>query len=208
MIETPTDPPRHINDLIDEIISKKSLNNNNLGYFIDFLHERGFGVLIFLFALPMAIPIPVPPGVNILFATPLLFLTFQQIYGAKKPWLPEKIRKRNVNHDKMVPILEKSKPWLNRLSFFIKPRMAFITHGYLSNLIGVFGFLFALCVSIPVPMTNTVPSFAIMLMALGILMRDGLAVIGGMIVGCLWITLLGTLGITGFKALINAIIGG
>lgn len=172
------------------------------------MHERGFGILIFLFALPMAVPLPVPPGINLLFSVPLLFLTFQQTYGAKQPWLPQSIRKKKLNKEKLDQIIDGAKPWTNRLSIFIKPRMGFMTHGFVSHFIGVFGFFFALCVSIPIPMTNTVPSFAILLMALGILMRDGLAIIVGVIVGSTWILLLGTLGISGFKALINLVIGG
>lgn len=204
MIET----PRHINDILDNIKSSIDKKTSTLGALVDAMHERGFGILIFLFALPMAIPLPVPPGVNLLFSVPLLFLTFQQTYGAKSPWLPQSIRKRSINKEKLDKIIDGAKPWTNRLSIFLKPRLAFITHGYISHVIGVFGFLFALCVSIPVPMTNTVPSFAILLMALGILMRDGLAIIGGMIIGSVWIALLATLGISGFKALLNLIIGG
>lgn len=200
--------PRHINDILDEIKSSISLKNSEIGLLIDVLHERGFGILIFLFAMPMAIPLPVPPGINLVFSVPLLFLTFQQIYGAKKPWLPEKIRQKSINPDKLNKMIDGATPWTNRLSIFIRPRLGFITHGHISNIVGVFGFLFALCVCIPIPMTNTVPSFAILLMALGVLLRDGLAIIGGMIIGSVWITLLATLGISGFKALINFIIGG
>jgi len=204
LIET----PRHINDILDDIKSGISDDTSTLGALVDVMHERGFGILIFLFALPMAIPLPVPPGVNLLFSVPLLFLTFQQIYGAKKPWLPQSIRNKSINKAKLNKMIDGAKPWTNRLSVFVKPRMGFMTHGMVSCAIGVFGFLFALCVSIPVPMTNTVPSFAILLMAIGILMRDGLAILGGMIVGSIWILLLATLGISGFKALLNLIIGG
>jgi hypothetical protein len=81
--------------------------------------------------------------------------------------------------------------------------MAWMTRGIFSNLIGLFGFGFALCICVPIPMTNTVPSLAVLLMAVGILMRDGLAVLAGMVIGSGWIMLLATLGIAGFKTLIN-----
>lgn len=197
--------PRHINTILADIIHGETLSKGCLGDVVDALHERGFGILIFLFALPMALPLPVPPGINLLFAVPLLFLTFQQIYGAKTPWLPLKIRHKDFDTGKMKIILSKAKPWLDRLSLLIRPRLGWMTRGIPSRLIGVFGFIFALCICIPIPLTNTVPSFAILLMALGILMRDGLAVISGMIVGSLWIFLLATLGVEGFRALIGMI---
>ena len=177
-----------------------------LGDLVNFLHERGFGILIFLFALPMAVPLPVPPGINLLFATPLLFLTFQLIYGAKQPWLPKKIRSKHFSKTAFDKIIVQAEPWLNRLNWFIRPRLGFITQGWISHLVGVFGFLFALCICIPIPMTNTVPSFAILLMAVGLLMRDGLAIVAGMIAGSIWIGLLATVGIAGLKTLIHYII--
>ena len=201
-----SDTPRHINLILQDIQNQLTDKTHTLGHLIDVLHERGFGILIFLFALPMAIPLPVPPGVNLLFSVPLLFLTFQQIYGAKKPWLPQKIRQKPLNKDKMDKMLAASESWIDRLSYFIKPRLGFMTQKLFSHAIGIFGFLFALCVSIPIPMTNTVPSFAILLMALGILMRDGLAILGGMIIGSIWIALLATLGITGLKALLSLLL--
>jgi len=203
-----TEKPRHINAILNDLIQDTSDKTRTIGDFIDLLHERGFGILIFLLALPMALPLPVPPGINLLFAVPLMLLTFQQIYGAKKPWLPQRMRQKEFQQDKITHVITKARPWLDRLSVFIQPRMGFVTQGVFSKLIGVFGFIFALCICIPIPLTNTVPSFAIVLMALGILMRDGLAVLTGMIVGSFWVLLLATLGVTGFKALINMIIGG
>jgi hypothetical protein len=200
-----TNAPRHINDILQEIVANESIINGRLGDLVDALHERGFGILVFLFALPMALPLPVPPGVNLLFAVPLLLLTFQQSYGAKRPWLPKKLRQKNFNADKVKTMLLKSKPWLDRMSVLIRPRLGWMTQGLFSKLIGVFGFMFALCICIPIPLTNTVPSFAILLMALCILMRDGLAVLAGMVIGSLWIMLLATLGVEGFKALLSII---
>ena len=45
----------------------------------------------------------------------------------------------------------------------------------------------ALAVAVPLPLTNTVPAFGIALMSIGVLMRDGLAVIGGLIIGLAWV---------------------
>ena len=198
--------PRSIQTLLTETMDKIHLKTITLGEFTDILHERGFGILIFLFALPMALPLPVPPGINLLFSTPLLFLTFQQIYGAKQPWLPKSIRGRTLKKQALDKTIRQATPWLDRLGYFIRPRLGFMTRGLASNLIGLFGFVFSACISIPIPLTNTVPSMAVAIMAIGVLMRDGLAVIGGMILGSVWLTILATLGISGFKALLSSIL--
>ena len=48
----------------------------------------------------------------------------------------------------------------------------------------------ALSVIIPLPLTNTIPSLGIALMAVGVIMRDGLAVIAGALIGMAWVALL------------------
>lgn len=198
--------PRHINTLLEEILINIKQETISFGELTDYLHERGFGILLFMLALPMAMPFPVPPGINVLLATPLLILTFQQMIGKHSLWLPQSIRRKTLKRATLEKIIRQAEPWLNRLSFFIRPRLGVITNGLFSNLAGLFGLLFALSVCVPLPLTNTVPSLAIALMAIGVLMRDGLAVIGGMIVGSVWITFLLTLGVAGVKALIHVII--
>jgi hypothetical protein len=197
--------PRPLESLLDDALNTVKTPQIPIGHFIDALRERGFGILVFLFALPMAIPLPVPPGVNLLFSTPLLFLTFQMMIGSTNPWLPQKIRLKQLKRSSLEDIVKKSRPWLKKFSFLIHPRLAWMTYGVRTNIIGLCGFLFALCISVPIPMTNTVPSLAVLLMAVGILMRDGLAVIGGIFIGFLWIALLATIGISGFIALINTL---
>ena len=88
----------------------------------------------------------------------------------------------------------------------------FITQGVFSNIIGAMGFIMALAVSIPLPLTNTVPAFGIALMSVGVLMRDGLAVIAGALIGLAWVTLLtvfmiyfGTEGIDMIKEFIKSL---
>ncbi|MDV6249581.1 MULTISPECIES: exopolysaccharide biosynthesis protein, partial [unclassified Wolbachia] len=34
------------------------------------LHERGFGILIIIFSLPLSVPIPVPPGYTTILSIP------------------------------------------------------------------------------------------------------------------------------------------
>ena len=118
------------------------------------------GFLLLLFALPMALPIPVPPGINILLATPLLFLTFQQTIGLHKIWLPKFITAKAVNGSDFKSMMAKALPLIRKFEHLIKPRLAFMTNGILPYLIGFCGVLFTLFIMIPVPMTNTIPSFA------------------------------------------------
>ncbi len=157
---------------------------------IEAFHERGIAFLLLLFAAPMALPLPVPPGINIILASPLILLTAQQTWGAHKIWLPHKMRTRTVEAGKLRALFNALIPWFIRIEKLVKPRLPWITVDGASRLFGALGFIMALCVCIPLPLTNTVPSLGIALMAIGFIMRDGLAVLAGAFIGMAWITLL------------------
>lgn len=156
---------------------------------LEALHERGFGFLLFIFALPAALPLP-GLGVNLIIAAPLLFLTAQQAMGRHTIWIPEKIKYKSISRSRYEAMMKAAIPWVRRLEFFIRPRLGFITQGIFSNVIGVLGVIMALSICIPLPLTNTVPAFGIALMAIGVVMRDGIAVITGAIIGTGWVLML------------------
>lgn len=157
---------------------------------LEAFHERGFGVLLLIFALPMALPLPVPPGVNILLASPLLFLTAQQALGRHSVWFPQWLRTKSLKAETLNGFFDATIPFLTKLEFLTKPRLVFLTTPLAQKITGVLGFIMALSVCVPLPLTNTAPSFGIAVMALGVLMRDGLAVLGGAVAGTAWVVIL------------------
>ncbi len=182
--------PRTISDLLIDV--QTALKHDTIAFsaLLEAFHERGFGFFLLLFAFPMALPLPVPPGINIILASPLLILTLQQMIGRHTIWMPRGIRQKSIAKHKLDKMINGALPWAKRLEMLVKPRLAFITEGIFSNIIGFLGFIMALSVCVPLPLTNTVPSFGIALMAVGVLMRDGLAVIIGAIIGSLWVAML------------------
>ncbi len=202
-------PPRSLSTLLDDLEHSLHSETVTIRDIVEAFHERGFGFLLFTFAIPAALPLPVPPGINVLIALPLLILCAQQAYGSKKVWLPNGILKRSLTRPSMVKFIEGARPWLKRLEFFIRPRLGFLTDGIFSHLIGFLGLIMAASVCIPIPLTNTVPSFGIALMAVGVIMRDGLAVLAGALIGTLWVFALAFillfLGSEGIEIVKNAI---
>ncbi|MAH06049.1 MAG: hypothetical protein CL561_10880 [Alphaproteobacteria bacterium] len=190
MSEIQSDAPRGLSQLLLDFENALTGERTSVEDILRALHERGFGALLFIFALPAALPLPVPPGINLIIALPLIILTFQQMIGRSNVWLPEKVKKRSVDSRKLGEMIETARPWIARLEKLVKPRLAFITQGVASRLIGVCGLIMALSVTIPIPLSNTIPSFSIALMAIGVLMRDGFAVIVGAFIGLLWVVIL------------------
>ncbi|HPD83804.1 MAG: exopolysaccharide biosynthesis protein [Alphaproteobacteria bacterium] len=180
---------RTLTELLDDLKSHITGDTISLKTLLEGFHERGFGFFLFLFALPAALPFPAF-GLHAIIALPLLLLSGQQALGFHTIKIPQKWENKTVSRNQVEGFITMAKPWIKRIEFFIRPRLSFITQGYISNLIGVFGFIMALSVAVPIPLTNTVPSFGIAMMAIGVLMRDGLAVIAGAIIGLTWVILL------------------
>lgn len=180
---------RALSHLLSDLKDHTTCEGITVKTLLEAFHERGFGFFLFLFALPAALPVPAF-GLNTVIALPLLLLTAQQAMGRHTIWVPKRWHDKTLSEAKVDGFITAATPWIKRLEIFIKPRLGFITQGHVSKLIGILGFIMALAVSIPLPLTNTVPSFGIALMAIGILMRDGLAVIGGAVIGMIWVLLL------------------
>jgi len=180
---------RRLSDIFDRIEANIEGDSISVARLLDVFHERGFGVLLFLFALPAALPLPAV-GVGTILGLPLVFLTVQQAVGSKTIWLPDSIQSRSFSRDFMAAFISKARPWVIRIEKIVKPRFAFVTSGLFSNFIGVAGFIMALSVCVPLPFTNTIPSLGIALMAVGVLMRDGLAVLAGLVIGMAWVSML------------------
>ena len=182
-----------------------SMEKITMAEMITLFHERGFGMPLFILALPMALPIPVPPGINIILALPLLILTLQLVLNHRSIWLPNWIGRKEISGTKFSNVLEKTIKWVEKLEKLIKPRLEFMTQGIMSRMVGLAGFIMALSICIPVPLSNTVPSFGIAMMAIGLITRDGFALLFGMCVGLIWVALLSFvvifLGQEGFDAI-------
>lgn len=183
--------PRNLSALLTELIqsSEEQGERTSLAFIIEAFHERGFGVLLFFLALPAALPIPAL-GINMIIALPILLLTIQQAIGRHKVWLPESLMRRSFKTSHLQGFLKKAIPFVLKIEEITSARFAFLTRGLFSRLIGIFGIVFAASITLPVPLTNTVPSMAICLMSVGVIMRDGLFVLGGMILGTAWVGML------------------
>ena len=175
-----------ISDILHEIDNELKDERVSISALLDTFHERGFGFFLFLFALPAALPLPAV-GYGTILGLPLVLLSGQQALGRRTIWLPSSWKTKSIKRTKLKSMIDGALPWTRRLEYIIKPRLAFVTSGIFKRIIGVFGLIMSLSVCVPLPLTNTVPSFGIALMAVGVVTRDGLAVIAGAIIGMLWV---------------------
>ena len=94
--------------------------------------------------------------------------------------------------------------WLGWIETFTKPRLKGITRKRSERIIGGFLCLFSASILVPLPMTNTVPGFGVALASFGLINKDGVLVILGLLLGFAWIFGLVVLGPVALLALIGA----
>lgn len=146
---------------------------------LDALRRRALGALIFIFAVPTALPMP--PGVSAIVGAPLLFLTVQLMLGMK-PWLPRLISERSLPRADFQRVVTTVSPWLSRAERLMRPRLTFLAHRPAIFLVGFTSVLMAVILFLPIPLGNMLPSVALCIMALGLLERDGIWILIGLAV--------------------------
>lgn len=181
--------PRSLSELLTDLKGGLIAPDITVAALLEAFHERGFGFFLFLIALPAALPLPAL-GINTVIALPLLLLTAQQAAGRHTIWLPTSLRGKTIRTATLEKFIDSALPYVKKAEWLVRPRLGFLTQGAFSHIIGLLGFVMALSVAIPLPLTNTVPSFGIATMAVGVLARDGLAVLAGAAIGIGWVCLL------------------
>lgn len=172
-----------------------------LGEVADALRDRGFGLLFVVLALPNAIPGPAIPGLSILTGLPLLFVALELALGKKEPELPRWIRGRSMTRAGFGRLVERMRPTLDRLERVIRPRYRDLTRPKAERLLGLFTALVALCLVFSLPTGNLLLGVGATALGLGLMERDGIAIMIGMVVGTLgiaWNALLFWLGAEAF----------
>lgn len=160
---------------------------------------------LFFFTLPAAIPIPYPPGALTIIGLPILFFAFQILISNDKIYLPNKIKKYKISNDKLILISKKITPKIEKIEQYIKPRYNFMNSNIINYLVGFISLICAVVVLIPMPLTNAIPAISIVIMTIGLLNKDGLITIIGIVTAILGMSL-ALLAITAGFSIIKIII--
>lgn len=182
VLSEPLRPPngRRLSHILCDIARAPTPGRISIGNLLDAFGNRAFGALIFIFAAPNTLPVAMP-GVSAILGAPLLFLTWQLAAGRARPWLPALIRDRSFAREDFQRLTRFGVPWMQRIERMIRPRLLGLTEPLAERLVGVVALLLAVMIFLPIPLGNILPGFALALLALGILERDGMAVLAGLV---------------------------
>lgn len=141
---------------------------------------RGFDLLLVCISLPFVTPIPLP-GLSIPFGLVVALIGARLAIG-RKPWLPQRFLSKELPPRFLSKLLKATSWILRMLEVGLRPRLAFVHEllvfrrvaGTLVMLSGLF-----LILPLPLPFSNSLPAWTILLIAAGALERDGAAFLGG-----------------------------
>lgn len=204
MITAPAD--RTLLETIETLADRAPPEGHTLGEIFDHLDESAFGAGLFLLALPCCIPFLY--GVPQVVAVPMMALALQMLAGRDEPWLPDALARRRIDKDGLTRMARGGRRWMGWIERLIRPRLIGITGPRAQRVVGTFMVLFCASILVPLPLTNTVPGFAVAIMSFGLMQKDGLAVLLGTVLGTGWITALIVGAITGVGLVAGAVQGG
>jgi hypothetical protein len=144
------------------------------------LGVRAYTLLLILLSLPFITPIPLP-GLSTPFGLAVGLIALRLMLG-QKPWLPENVLSRPIPPGFFGKVFKFAAGVIRILEKLLRPRLTFLTdtvalyrmHAGLMLLAAL-----ALLLPLPIPFTNTFPAWTIILVAAGLLERDGFFILGG-----------------------------
>jgi hypothetical protein len=152
------------------------------------LQDRAFSLLVVLLGLPNCLPMP--PPIPLVCGLLLALVAIQIVFGREVPWLPRQLMNRSVARTDVERAVGRAVPAFRRLERISRPRMTFLDSPLAMRLMGAVILVLSLGLLFAPPFVGQIPlGLAVCLVGLGLVERDGLVVVGGLVVGSIGLTL-------------------
>lgn len=179
----PREPLRKLSEELALLRERAAERSITLREVLVTLRGRGYSLLLILLALPFTTPIPLP-GLSTPFGLAIALISLRLALG-QRPWLPKRLQRRTLPPGFFGRLLAFSTRLIRFLEKLMRPRLALMTEAaWLQQVHALFMFIAALCLllPLPIPFSNSFPAWVILLMAGGLLERDGLCVLAAYVV--------------------------
>lgn len=171
-----------LTDVLDAVLQQAGGKPMTIKAILLALAGKGHPVIIIFLALPFCLPIQIP-GLSTPFGIVISLLALRMVIS-HQPWLPKKVLEKEVSFNTIETVVGKAKAFTLKAQKFVHPRLIFLVenpllfklHGFIICYLG-----FVLALPLPIPLSNLLAGYPIILIALGIIEDDGYAVILGYI---------------------------
>jgi hypothetical protein len=196
--EIPAD--EKLSDALQRLLREAAGKPMKIREMIEILKGRGLQMMIVLLCLPFLSPVTIP-GISTPFGLAIALCGLRIAFG-HKPWLPATILNRTISYHALEKMVHAGCRIYGKVEKVLRPRLSFFLVGPgMTMLVGMAIAVSGVALSLPIPppflLTNTIPGFAIVFLALGLMERDGVLILIGhvlTIVAVTYIVLIGVLG--------------
>jgi hypothetical protein len=181
MTEPTLDAKTSLSSALTDAASSLKGESASVRELLALIGEQGMLVLCIFLTIPFLVPVSIP-GVSTVFGL-LVVLIGVGVMTNRMPWLPSRLIDKRFPTEKLCPALLQGAKILQRLERYLHPRWGALTRSAAMNrfngaMIVVAGLLLMAPFGL-VPFSNTLPAFAILFLAAGMLEQDGLIVFLG-----------------------------
>lgn len=158
----------------------------SLAEVLQVLPRKGRPLILILLSLPFCQPVQIP-GLSIPFGLAIAFIGFRMSFE-KSLWLPDKLLNKQMPPDTLSIITEKVLSLIKKMKPWVHPRFIWLSNSFfMERANGLMICLLGICLALPlpIPLTNLVAAWSILLIAFGILENDGLFILLGYLLSLL-----------------------
>jgi hypothetical protein len=143
-------------------------DRTTIGWFLDKLEERSFGLLVLVMAI-----VGLTPGIASFSGFLLAIPSIQMILGRDSPALPKFLSKRAISTPHLAKWVARIVPPLRHAETLVHPRWQ-MSPATTKRIVGIVNLIMAATITLPFPFAYTIPTLVIVLIAFAYLEEDGL----------------------------------
>lgn len=175
----PTSPdslhPAKTSALILAVLDQLPADTIRIDVLLTDIQQRSFGAALIILSLVSLIP-----GVSLFSGFIMVVLGLQMILGITAPRLPARIQQRAIDSKLVVRVGMQCIRLIRPLERLIKPRWPRASGSAALKLVGVVVVVLSLIVMLPLPLSNLPTAIVLIVIAAGLLERDGVMVVIGL----------------------------
>ncbi|MBA4807045.1 exopolysaccharide biosynthesis protein [Brevundimonas sp.] len=139
--------------------------------------ERGFGAMILI--LSMLALLPWPPGGKAVFAMPIILMSLELAFQRDSIWLPRWALRASISRPAYRSGVSRIMKTVRYVENLTRPRLPLLTGEVADTVTGLICVILALIMALPIPFGDALPGIAMIFFALGMMQRDGIAILLG-----------------------------
>lgn len=154
--------------ILETLVRSAPRDEVRLGWVIEHLSERSFGVILLVMAL-LALVAGISPLAGLLVAA----IAAQMIMARPLPVLPGAVLRRRFATERLARAIGRLVPFLKRIEQLVRPRWR-TPFEATKRILGILTLFLGTTLLVPIPFSHFIPAMSLMLLAFAFLEQDGI----------------------------------